>query len=236
MLLHGKSAVIYGGGGSIGGAVAQAFAREGARVFLVGRTAAKLDTVAEQIRSAGGVVETTQLDALDEAAVDEHADAVAAEAGSLDISFNLISHGVVQGAPLADMELDDYLRPVLTAVRSTFLTWRAASRHMAKQASGVILAFGGEGHPVRGYYLGALQVALHAIESMRRQLASELGPYGVRVITLRTGGVPEAMPEGAQGRDAIAAGIEQATMLGRALRLRMWGTWRRSWRLTGLAR
>jgi 3-oxoacyl-[acyl-carrier protein] reductase len=93
----GKSAVIYGAGGSIGGAVARAFAREGATVFLAGRTAAKLDAVADQIRSAGGVAKTTQLDALDEQAVDEHADAMAAATGSIDISFNLISQITCRG-------------------------------------------------------------------------------------------------------------------------------------------
>jgi len=61
MLLEGKSAVIYGAGGAIGGAVARAFAGEGARVFLAGRTAGRLEAVAEQIRSAGGVAETAQL-------------------------------------------------------------------------------------------------------------------------------------------------------------------------------
>ena len=76
MLLESKNAVIYGGGGSIGGAVARAFAREGARVFLAGRTPATLDAVAEEIRSAGGAAETAVVDALDENAVDEHADAV----------------------------------------------------------------------------------------------------------------------------------------------------------------
>jgi NAD(P)-dependent dehydrogenase (short-subunit alcohol dehydrogenase family) len=53
MLLENKNAVIYGGGGSVGGAVARAFAREGAQVFLAGRTPAKLEAVAEQIRAAG---------------------------------------------------------------------------------------------------------------------------------------------------------------------------------------
>jgi 3-oxoacyl-[acyl-carrier protein] reductase len=219
VLLEDKNAVIYGGGGSIGGAVARAFAREGAKVFLAGRTRAKLEEVAQEIRSAGGVAETAQVDALDEKAVDEHADAVAAEAGGIDISFNLISHGDVQGTPLAEMELDDFTRPVVTAVRTTFLTSRAVARHMIRQRSGVILAFGGEGDPMRGYYLGGLQVAFHAIEAMRRQLASELGPHGVRVVTLRTGGVPESMPEGVNGREAIVEGIEKATMLGRAATL-----------------
>jgi 3-oxoacyl-[acyl-carrier protein] reductase len=107
MLLANKNAVIYGGGGSIGGAVARAFAREGARVFLAGRTLATLDEVAEEIRSAGGVAETQQVDALDEKAVDEHADAVAEKAGDVDVSFNLISHGDVHGSPLAEMSLAD---------------------------------------------------------------------------------------------------------------------------------
>src|SRR2546423_7333586 len=159
MLLEGKSAVIYGGGGAIGGAVARTLAREGARVFLAGRTRAKLDAVAADIRAAGGAAETAEVDALDGRAVDEHADAVAAEAGGLDVSFNLISHGDVQGTPLAEMELEDYLRPVETAVRTTFLTARAAARHMTRQRAGVILAFGGEGDPPRGYYLGGLQTA-----------------------------------------------------------------------------
>jgi 3-oxoacyl-[acyl-carrier protein] reductase len=92
MLLQNKNAVVYGGAGSIGGAVSRAFAREGAKVFLAGRTLESLERVAEGIRSAGGEAETAQLDALDGKAVDEHADAVAAKAGGLDISFNLITH------------------------------------------------------------------------------------------------------------------------------------------------
>src|SRR5438477_4590218 len=84
-LLEGKIAVVYGGGGAIGGAVARTFAREGARVFLAGRTPATLDAVAEEIRAAGGAAEVAEVDALDGRAVDEHADAVAAEAGGIDI-------------------------------------------------------------------------------------------------------------------------------------------------------
>jgi 3-oxoacyl-[acyl-carrier protein] reductase len=219
VLLADKSAVVYGGGGSIGGAVARAFAREGARVFLAGRTMDKLETVAEEIRSSGGAADTAQVDALDPAAVDEHADAVAAEAGGIDISFNLISHGDVQGTPMAEMELQDYIRPVVTAVSTTFLTARAAARHMIGRGSGVILIFGGSGPPLPGYSLGGLQVAFEAMESMRRQLSSELGPHGIRVVTLRTGGVTESIPEGFPGRDRIVGDIEKMTMLGRAATL-----------------
>jgi NAD(P)-dependent dehydrogenase (short-subunit alcohol dehydrogenase family) len=219
MLLEGRSAVIYGGGGSIGGAVARAFAREGAQVFLAGRTAERLEAVAQDIRAAGGIAETALVDALDERAVDEHAEAVVAQAGAIDISFNLISHGDVQGTPLVEMALDDFERPVVTAVRTMFLTSRAAARHMIRHGSGVILVFGGYGDPLPGYSLGGLQVAFQAQEALRRQLASELGPHGVRVVTLQTGGVPETIPEGVDGREAIVDDIERSTMLGRAASL-----------------
>jgi 3-oxoacyl-[acyl-carrier protein] reductase len=217
VLLQNKNAVIYGGGGSIGGAVARAFAGEGARVHLAGRTTDSLDNVADEIRAVGGLAETARLDALDETAVDEHAAAVAASAGGIDISFNLISHGDVQGTPLAEMTIEDFERPVMTALRSTFLTSRAAARHMIRQHSGVILMFGGYGDPMPR--LGGLQVAFGALESLRRSLACELGPFGIRVITLQTGGVPESLPEGFAGRSAITGDIEGRTMLNRAATL-----------------
>jgi 3-oxoacyl-[acyl-carrier protein] reductase len=219
MLLEGKNAVIYGAGGSIGSAVARAFAREGAKIFLAGRTRLKLEEVAQQIRSAGGVAETAQVDAIDEQAVDQHADAVAASAGGIDVSFNLISYGDVQGTPLAEMPLEDFERPIMTAVRTQFLTSRAAARHMIRQGSGVILFFGGYGDPVPDYYLGGFQVALNAMESLRRQMASELGGHGIRAVTLQTGGVPESIPESFDVREEISEMIVGQTMLKRAATL-----------------
>jgi 3-oxoacyl-[acyl-carrier protein] reductase len=223
MLLEGKSAVIYGGGGKVGGAVARAFAREGAMVFLAGRTLESLEEVAREVRSAGGMVETARVDALDERAVDEHADAVAERAGGIDVSFNLISYGDIQGTPLAEMAPEDFERPVVNAVRTQFLTSRAAARHMIRQGSGVILTFGSAGgrDPIRHFYsggfqiyLGGFQVALGAIDVLRRQLAVELGPHGIRVVTLESGGVPETTRE--DWREAITQTFVDSSMLKRA--------------------
>src|SRR5690349_21120919 len=111
LLVH-KNAIIYGAGGGLGGGVARTFAREGARLFLTGRTAGPLEAVAEDIRAAGGTASVAVLDALDEAAVQAHLAGVVAEAGSVDVSFNLITRGDVQGIPLLDMTADDLLRPV----------------------------------------------------------------------------------------------------------------------------
>jgi len=219
MLLEDKTAVIYGGAGAIGAAVARAFGREGAQVRLAGRTRSRLDAVADEIRSGGGIAETAEVDALDEGAVDEFTDAVAGQAGGIDISFNLISVNDVQGTPLVEMDIGDFMAPIDTALRSTFLTARAAARHMILQGSGVILNFGGEGPPLRDYSIGGFQIALHAVEAMRRQLSSELGRHGVRVVTLRTGGVPEGIPQGFAGRDELTKMLADATMLGRTATL-----------------
>ncbi|MEA2641325.1 MAG: hypothetical protein QOF51_2719 [Chloroflexota bacterium] len=211
MLLEHKVAVIYGAGGAIGGAVARAFAREGASVFLAGRTRAKLDTIAGEIRAHGGVAATAVVDALDEQQVDEYVDAIVGQAGSIDISFNLISFADVQ-APLMELAVDDFTRPITTAMRTQFLTTRAAARHMIPRGSGVILAFGGSGpHTLPG--LGGVKVTFDAIEGLRRQWACELGEHGIRVVTLKTGGVPETIPDTVPERDAIVAGIRQSALL-----------------------
>jgi NAD(P)-dependent dehydrogenase (short-subunit alcohol dehydrogenase family) len=217
MLLKNKVAVIYGAGGPIGGAVARAFAREGARVFLAARTKTKLEKVADDIRANGGVAEAAVVDALDERAVDTYVDAVAKQAGTLDISFNLIAYGDVQ-QPLTEISVDDFLQPITNATRTQFLTTRAAARHMAKRGGGVILQFGGGG-PQTLPGLGGFKIALDALESLRRQWAVELGKHGIRVVTLKTGGIPESLSEDFDTRATIRASIEQGTLLGRAATL-----------------
>lgn len=219
MLLDGRNAVIFGGAGAIGSAVARAFARAGAAVHLAGRTRATLDRVVDGIEAGGGRATSTVLDALDEDAVDRFTRSVADDHGSVDICFNLIGVGDVQGTPLAEMSLADFERPVRTAVRSTFLTARAAARQMIAQRSGVILTFGGGGHrdPIRDYSIGGFVVALAAVDVLRRQLAAELGAYGIRVLTIESGGVLETVPPA--DRAQIGELIVPPTMLGRTATL-----------------
>jgi 3-oxoacyl-[acyl-carrier protein] reductase len=216
MLLENKNAVLYGGGGTIGGAVARAFAREGATVHLAGRTMSTLQRVADDIRSAGGRAEVAQVDALDAGQVDEHADAVAAGAGSLDVSFNIISHPDHMGTPAVRMRYEDFEEPVTRRLRTMWITSRAAARYMVDQGSEVILAYGGYGDPLPNY--GGFQVSFGAVEAFRRTLARELGPKGIRVITLQTGGIPEGIPD-ERTRTAIEKTIAKRTMLGRAATL-----------------
>jgi NAD(P)-dependent dehydrogenase (short-subunit alcohol dehydrogenase family) len=193
--LEGKTAIIYGGGGGIGGGVARTFAREGAKVVLVGRAREQLDAVAKDITSGGGSAEVALVDALDEQAVDEHVQAVASKAGSVDVSFNLINRGDVQGTPLIEMTTDDLLRAVVTGLQSNFITARAAARRMVEQGSGVILHLNSASGAAAMPGMGSTGPADAATEALMRYLAAEVGPHGVRVCGIWTAGVAETLSD-----------------------------------------
>ena len=192
-LLEGKNAVIYGAGGGLGSGTARTFAREGAHVFLVGRTREKLEAVKDEITASGGAADVAVLDAQDEQAVDDHVQHVVSQAGTIDVSFNLITRGDVQGIPLIDMSKEDLLRAVVDGLTTNFLTARAAARRMTEQGSGVILhlnSASGEG-AMPG--MGSTGPADAAIESFMRYLAAEIGARGVRVVGIWTAGVAETL-------------------------------------------
>ncbi len=221
MLLKNKTAIVYGAGGSVGGAIARAFAREGAVVHLTGRTATTLHAVADDITAMGGDAHPSVVDALDEAQVETHAAAVIAQSGRLDVSVNVISDQDVQGTPMVEMSVEDYLRPIEVAVRSKFLTARAAAKRMIPRRSGVIMTFGGtfDWHVTRKFHVGGIGATFDAVEAMRRQLACELGPHGIRVLTLRTGGLPETIPPGYPGYEDLRSWLRNQTLTGQAATL-----------------
>lgn len=190
--LQNKNAVIYGAGGSLGGAMAKAFAKAGAKVFLSGIHPDKVQKVADEINASGGYAEAAQLDALDEKAVNEHIASVVAKAGTVDISFNAAWNGVVQGVPLTDISVTDFVTPINMAIQSRFITAVAAVKVMKEQKSGVILNLtatpGGIGYP----YTGGFAPTCAAIESLSRNLAAEFGVYGIRSVNIRSGGSPDS--------------------------------------------
>ncbi|HEX2036197.1 MAG TPA: SDR family oxidoreductase [Chloroflexota bacterium] len=229
MLLENKKAVIYGAGGAVGGAVARAFAREGAQLFLAGRTLARVAAVAEEITAAGGLAEAAQVDALDERAVEAHIAGVVEQAGRIDALFNAIGMQDVQGKPLVEMSLEDYSRPIGIATTSQFLTARAVARRMIEQGSGVILTI--TAGPARRAvpHVGGFDVACAAIEALWRTFAAELGPYGVRLVVIGSAGSPDtpdvqqtlALHARATGRslDEVLADSGSDTLLGRLPRV-----------------
>jgi NAD(P)-dependent dehydrogenase (short-subunit alcohol dehydrogenase family) len=194
VLLEKKNAIVYGAGGAIGGAVARAYARQGARVFLAGRTLAALDKAATGIRAEGGAAETAQVDAMDKAAVDAHAGQVAETAGNIDISFNAVGIPVVQNIALTEISLDDFLAPVTGICRTNFLTATAAARHMTAQGSGVIVMLTATSAKETRHQMGGFSLANAAVEALARSLAGEIGRHGVRVAAMRSNFTPETYP------------------------------------------
>jgi NAD(P)-dependent dehydrogenase (short-subunit alcohol dehydrogenase family) len=193
MMLKDKVAVIYGAGGGIGGAIAHAFAREGAKVFLTGHRLAPVDDVVKEIVSAGGSAEAAEVDALDEQAVDEHLQSVIDQAGRVDISFNAvgISNARILGVPLIELDVEQFCLPITSYTTSYFLTARLAARRMVANGSGVIMTvtslLSRTGTPLVGGY-GPAQAAK---EALTRDLSAELAPRGLRVVGLRPQGMPE---------------------------------------------
>ncbi|MEU3766337.1 SDR family oxidoreductase [Amycolatopsis keratiniphila] len=190
MSLQNKNAIIYGAGGAIGNGVAKEFAARGARVFLTGRHEPALTKLAGEIKETGGQAEAAVVDGLDEAAVDAHAASVVAEAGSIDVSLNLVPRGDIQGIPLVEMSVEDYVRPITDGITTNFITARAAARHMVAQGSGAILALdsgSAHGSPMMGA-TGSIDAAL---DTFIRNLAVEIGPHGVRALGIWVAGIPE---------------------------------------------
>jgi 3-oxoacyl-[acyl-carrier protein] reductase len=213
MMLENKTALIYGGGGAIGGAVARAFAGAGARVYLAGRTKARLEKVANDI---GGAASVAEVDALDEHAVAEHVDAVAADAGGIDIAMNAVSFPHVQGAPVTELTFDEVWHPIDTFVRTNLITAMAVARHMAARRSGVILTLSTPRVMPPGVVGYGTTCA--AIEAMTQRLAVDLGPSDVRVVCLRPHAISDAPSHGSYTNELFAqwaaeAGVSVEEML-----------------------
>lgn len=212
MLLKNKNAVIYGAGGSLGGTVARVFAREGAKVFLADRTTGRLDKVADEIAASGGDVETAQVDVFDQRAVEVHADAVASKANGIDIAFNAVSVMHDQGTVIADLSLDEFMRPIDGFLRAIFITSKAAARHMGGKRPGVILNMSEPGARLAVAGLLGHAVSSAGKEVFCRVLAAELGPRNIRVVCIRPHAMIDAPAAGSYTKDlfkpmAAGAGV-----------------------------
>ena len=209
-MLKNKVAVIYGAGGGIGGAVARAFAREGAKLFLAGRHLASVETAAKDIVAGGGSAEAAEVDALNERAVDKHLQSVIDKAGRVDISFNAVGipNARILGVPLVELDVEQFSLPITTYAMSYFLTARLAARRMVANKSGVIMTVTAL-HSRTGIPLvGGYGPAMAAKEALTRDLSVELAPHGIRVVGLR----PQGMPETRTIKDAFASRAKASGM------------------------
>lgn len=213
MMLTGKITIVYGGGGVIGGAIARAFADEGAGVHLAGRTRSKLEAVADVVAKSGGpggVGSVAEVDVLDEAAVTRHAAGVAAEAGGVDVVVDAVGFVHVQGTPLEELSGDDFQSPIRDHTQAWFHVAKAAAPHLVARGGGVLLALTTPGGQRAFPGVLGFGAACAAVESMTRHLAAELSPRGVRVLALMPDALPEAVAAGSHSREVFAPGAAAA--------------------------
>ena len=184
MMLKGKSAVLYGANSSTGAAIARALAREGATVYLAGRTTSKLQPVARAILDAGGAAEVAAVDPMDATSVAEHLHQVMIKHGQVDLSLNLAFLGVEGATRLCNLSDEQFAAVAFTRVRSNFVTMAAAVREMSYQGHGTVLATAvPERGPSDDKRAGQV-VGSAAIEALCEQLRHDVGSFGVRIAYL----------------------------------------------------
>lgn len=191
MLLKDKVAVVYGGSGAVGSAVARAFAREGAIVHLAARRMDRLHAVADEIRHGGGQAEIASVDAMDRQAVAAHLTNVSSHSGPAKIVFAAIDWGDSQGTDLIDLDYERFMQPVQNGLKSWFNIGTEAASHLGDYGGGVILGFTANAARQAYNQMGGFGVAGAAVEHFLRHLAVEAGPKGVRCCWVRSPGSPD---------------------------------------------
>jgi 3-oxoacyl-[acyl-carrier protein] reductase len=205
MLLEDKVAVVYGAAGAIGSSVATEFAREGADVYLAGRTEQKLEKIAGSILELGRRAHVSQVDVLDRDEMERHAEAIVAAEGRIDVCFNAVSNDDIQGTSLDEMAVGDVLQPVIKALTGHFTIATVVGRHMAGAGRGVVICMAGGREAIAK--LGGSHVAWAALAGLCRQLAADFGPHGVRVAWLLSPGSPNEEGEQAGQLDEPTEGL-----------------------------
>lgn len=208
--LKNKVAVIYGDGG-VGSTVAKEFAKEGAYIFLAGRTLSKLEAIANEISAQGGIIETKTVNTLDETQVEEHLDEVIHKAGKVDISFNAtgLPQTGHQGTAITELTLKNYLHPITYYSQSHFITAKAAAKRMITQKQGVILMNTPSPSRISVPFMGGMPATWSAVEALSRTISAECGPYGVRSVCILTSAMPDTpLIDEVYGLHAKAHGID----------------------------
>lgn len=220
-MLDGKTAVIFGGSGAVGSAVAKVMARESARVFIGGINPDRLEQAARDIRASGHSVETFVVDVLDEMATKAAVAAVAAQTGGIDISMNATGFAHDQGTTIDDLSLEIFMGAITQFLPALFTTSKAVLPHMGKARPGVILTITAPAArlAIPGHLAHIVSCA--AEEAFARVLASELGARNIRVLCLRSHAISDATAAGSYTADlfgpkARALGLSVDEWLGAA--------------------
>jgi NAD(P)-dependent dehydrogenase (short-subunit alcohol dehydrogenase family) len=193
--LHGKVALVTGGGQGVGRGIALALASEGAHVAITGRTPSKLDATAREIEGRGARALTVPGDVKVEADIERTVDAVVAEFGTIDILVNNAQE--VRLGPLLSMQRSDFESSWQSGPLAAFSFMKACHPHLCDGGVVINLVTSAALRPDSDTY-GVYAAVKEAMRSLTRTAACEWGPQGIRVVNL----LPLAASDGFQGWQA----------------------------------
>src|SRR5881275_3250897 len=210
----GKVALIAGAGGGIGGAGAEALAREGAAVFCTDRDGSAAEETAARIRAAGGRAAASALDVCDRGAIDRAVAAVVREFGRLDIVLE--SAGISHRLNFLDLEGETWDRIIAVNLTGMFHLGQAAARQMVKQGGGgsiinVTSQLAEVARPDRAAYVASKGGA----RSLTHAMAVDLAAHKIRVNAIAPGPTLTGLTRASYPDEAAKRATEALIPLGR---------------------
>jgi 3-hydroxybutyrate dehydrogenase len=218
MRLEGKSAVITGSAAGIGKAIADAFAREGARVAIADLNLQGAEAVAQEIRSRKGAAIPVQMDVSSEKSVDSAVTSIVQEFGSIDILLS--NAGIQMINPIVDFPFADWQKIIAVHLHGAFLTTRAAMRTMIASGRGGCILYTGSIHShIASPNKSAYVAAKHALSGLTKSVAKEGAKHKIRANLIspgfvRTALVEKQIPEQAQQLGITEEEVVKNVMLG----------------------
>lgn len=216
--LDGKTAVITGAAGGIGGATARLFVDLGARVMLVDRDGAGLDEACARI--GGGDCASAVADAADEAAIQSAVAATLQRFGALDI---MIANAGIEGAlrSVDSLEVDDFEQVLRVNVIGVWLAMKHAAPAMKAAGGGAIVATSSVAGVIGFPGMAAYVASKHAVYGLVKVAAQEFGPANIRVNAVAPGPIDNRMMQslgdqlGGSDPQAFRTGIESMVPMAR---------------------
>jgi NAD(P)-dependent dehydrogenase (short-subunit alcohol dehydrogenase family) len=208
MRLDGKTAIVTGAGQGIGAAVARALGGAGATLVLAGRTLAKVEAVAAELRQRGRTAWAVGCDVSEPAGVERLAAEARDRVGPVDILVN--NAGVASAAPLARIKLEEWERMLRVNATGPFLCTQAFVPGMVERKWGRVVTVASVAGLQGAKYIAAYTASKHAAVGLTRAVAAEVAAHGVTVNAVCPGYVDTPMTETSVANISAKTGRSEA--------------------------
>lgn len=193
--LKGLVAIVTGATSGIGEATAKAYASEGAKVVVTGRSEEKSNRVVQEITDAGGTAIFMKMDVTDASQIKATVEKTISEYGTVDILFN--SAGIHDSYDkVLDATEEDFNKLMQINVTGVFLVTKEVLPYMLEKGKGSIITVGSQGSFVAGPGGIAYVTSKHALVGFNKQLSYDYGNQGIRANLLAPGFIETPMTDG----------------------------------------